>query len=72
MYRHVLITGTTGSGKSRTASIIAKRISEELNIRVVILDWHSEYMYLLNRYKVVDPYSNPLQLFTGDPNDISV
>ncbi|MEM4623701.1 MAG: ATP-binding protein [Desulfurococcaceae archaeon] len=72
LYRHVLITGTTGSGKSRTASIIAKRISEELNIRVVILDWHSEYMYLLNRYKVVDPYSNPLQLFTGDPNDISV
>jgi DNA helicase HerA-like ATPase len=67
-----LITGTTGSGKTRTASTIAKRVTSELNTRVVILDWHSEYSYLLDRYELVDPYSNPLQLFTGDPNDISV
>ena len=37
--RHVLIVGSTGSGKSTTA----KRIAEELRTNVLILDWHGEY-----------------------------
>lgn len=72
MYRHVLITGTTGSGKSHTAALITKRASEKLGLKVVVLDWHGEYTSLLQDYEYIDPYDNPVALFTGDPDDISV
>jgi len=42
-----------------------------LGIPTIILDWHSEYRQLLLDYSVIDPYDTSLQLFTGDPNDIS-
>ena len=42
-----------------------------MGIPTIILDWHSEYRQLLLDYSVIDPYDTSLQLFTGDPNDIS-
>lgn len=72
LFRHILIAGTTGSGKSYTASLIAKRVAEILKIPTVILDWHGEYPGLLSDYGVIDPFGTPLQLFTNDPKDLAV
>ncbi len=71
-FRHILITGTTGSGKSYTASKIADRLSKDLKIPVVIVDWHGEYPRLLSRYTLLSPRELPLQLFTGGPDDLSI
>ena len=46
LYRHVLIVGSTGAGKSHTAARIA-RCASELGVDVVVLDWHGEYSRLL-------------------------
>lgn len=43
--RHALIVGSTGSGKTTTASHIAKELSDYGH--VVVLDWHGEYSRLL-------------------------
>jgi uncharacterized protein len=40
--RHVSVLGMTGSGKSTTAGIIVKQVSE-LGLPILVLDWHSEY-----------------------------
>ncbi|MEM0470571.1 MAG: ATP-binding protein [Desulfurococcaceae archaeon] len=72
IFRHILIAGTTGSGKSYTASVMAKRVVEQLGISTVILDWHGEYAALIPRCTVVDPYKMPLRVFTGDPGDLAV
>ncbi len=45
--RHCIIVGTTGSGKSTTASIIASQLSR-YGI-VVILDWYGEFPRIFNR-----------------------
>lgn len=71
IFKHVLITGTTGSGKSYTASVIAIQVASKLSIGVFILDWHSEYSNTLVNYIYIDPYSTPIQLFTGDQGDLS-
>jgi len=71
-FRHILITGTTGSGKSYTASKIADRLSRDLKIPVAIVDWHGEYQRLLSRYTLLTPRELPLQLFTGEPDDLSI
>lgn len=72
LFRHILVAGTTGSGKSYTASLIAERVVGVLKIPTVILDWHGEYSDLLSDYSAIDPYSTPLQLFTNDPKDLAV
>lgn len=72
IFRHVLIAGTTGSGKSYTASVIASRASAALKLPVVIIDWHGEYDQLLENFELVDPRETPLALFTGDPSDTSI
>ncbi|MEM4717481.1 MAG: ATP-binding protein [Desulfurococcaceae archaeon] len=72
LFKHILITGTTGSGKSYTASVIAIQVASELNINVFILDWHSEYSNILSDHVYLDPYSIPLQIFTDDQSDLSI
>ncbi|MEM4224961.1 MAG: ATP-binding protein [Desulfurococcaceae archaeon] len=72
LYRHILISGTTGSGKSFTASLLAKRVAEKLSIPVIIVDWQGEYSKLLDDYEVINPFETPLELFTGDPSDLSI
>jgi len=72
LFRHVLVTGTTGSGKSHTASKIAERASKELKILVFVVDWHGEYRNMLSQYTLIQPRELPLQLFTGEPGDLSV
>lgn len=72
LYRHVLISGATGSGKSHTASIIAERVSKYLGIPVIIIDWHGEHVNLLEDYSIINPFETPLEIFTGDLRDISI
>lgn len=54
---HVGIFGSTGTGKSTTAAILACRLYRELDWRVVVLDWAGEYTRLLSscRPRVLDP-----------------
>ncbi len=47
--RHVLIVGSTGSGKSTTA----KRLFSQLKTSKVVLDWHGEYSELGKRIDCV-------------------
>jgi len=55
---HIGVFGSTGSGKSTTLSILAKRVSEK-GISVIIMDWTGEYARLLEDlgagYREVDP-----------------
>ncbi|MEM4502625.1 MAG: ATP-binding protein [Ignisphaera sp.] len=58
IFRHIAIVGSTGSGKSTTASIIAEK-SAENGYAVVVLDWHGEYKELI-QLKNSMVYTNPL------------
>ena len=67
---HVVITGTSGAGKSYTASIIAKRFSALSRASIIIFDPHGEYKTIINDSLVFDPlkYSiNPLELYNKSP-----
>jgi energy-coupling factor transporter ATP-binding protein EcfA2 len=57
--KHILIVGATGSGKSTTASIIAREVSRE-GVGVFIADWHGEYKELLRDLDNV-AYANPME-----------
>ncbi|ADM26962.1 protein of unknown function DUF87 [Ignisphaera aggregans DSM 17230] len=57
MLRHIAIVGSTGSGKSTTASIIAEEASKN-GYAVIIIDWHGEYKSLLGVLGNVI-YTNP-------------
>ena len=49
--RHVLIVGSTGSGKTTTAATIVRGINSKFNdkYRIIILDWNGEYAQVLKR-----------------------
>ncbi|MCD6428339.1 MAG: ATP-binding protein [Desulfurococcales archaeon] len=51
--RHCIIVGTTGSGKTTTASTIAAQLSGYG--AVLIMDWYGEYGDLLGGAQVVEP-----------------
>ncbi|RLG85232.1 MAG: hypothetical protein DRO15_07760 [Thermoprotei archaeon] len=59
LFRHIGIFGSTGSGKTTTASIIAYRASLK-GMKVLILDWHGEYTNILKKGK------DKLSIFTLD------
>ncbi len=49
LYRHVMITGSSGSGKTTTAKkIIKSLIDSNFEGRIIILDWHREYHTLVS------------------------
>lgn len=58
--RHILIVGSTGSGKSTTASILADKAAEK-DYAVIIVDWHGEYESLLRHSKSSVVYANLLK-----------
>lgn len=72
LFRHVFITGSTGSGKSYTASIISHRVSHSLGVTTVILDWHGEYPSLIPSGISIDPFETPIHLFTEDPEELGI
>jgi ABC-type antimicrobial peptide transport system ATPase subunit len=61
--KHTLITGVTGSGKSRLAALIVKEICS-IGGHVSILDPHNEYLDLLSKTKNIDIFR-----FTGTTFD---
>ncbi|MEM1629773.1 MAG: helicase HerA-like domain-containing protein [Saccharolobus sp.] len=72
--RHIGIFGSTGSGKTNTAMVIAKQLSSK-EIKVVIFDWHGEYTEVLKDsfmiYDDTNPLKvNPLQLIDFNIEDI--
>ncbi len=61
VFRHVAIVGTTGSGKSTTASVIATEAARN-GYAVIIVDWHGEYASLLTPVRDIEIlYTNPLE-----------
>ncbi|BFI75313.1 hypothetical protein YN1HA_14110 [Sulfurisphaera ohwakuensis] len=51
VFRHIGIFGSTGSGKSNTAAIIADELYKK-GFDVIILDWHGEYKNLLPKFNL--------------------
>jgi DNA helicase HerA-like ATPase len=47
--RHVLIVGSTGSGKTHTAARLAYCLNSYDDATAVILDWHGEYKHILSK-----------------------
>jgi len=79
---HVAIFGSTGSGKSTTASVLSCRIWSKLKVPVVIIDWTGEYEELMrkigcrSKVEVMDPLErgpivDPLRLKIKDVDLIS-
>ncbi len=66
IFRHILIVGSTGSGKTTTASILAEKIAEKEYVAIVI-DWHGEYHFLLQHNKDRAIYTNPLKGVIPEP-----
>jgi DNA helicase HerA-like ATPase len=56
---HAVILGSTGTGKSTTAAVIACRAWKSLGVKVIVLDWTGEYLDLLRGCKprYIDPLS---------------
>ncbi|BCS91949.1 MAG: DNA double-strand break repair helicase HerA [Metallosphaera javensis (ex Sakai et al. 2022)] len=69
--RHIAIFGTTGSGKSTTATLLAKKLIKK-GISITILDWHGEHVGKISTLKVANKESpvriNPLKL--GDIEEV--
>ncbi len=67
---HIIITGTSGSGKSHLASRIALKIASMSNSGIIILDPHGEYRELLRNCLVINAQNasiNPLDLYGKSP-----
>jgi len=65
LFRHVMIVGSTGGGKSTTASIIAASAANE-GFNVIVFDWHGEYLSLIGgrvrNVEVVNPVEKSTDL----------
>ncbi len=60
VYRHIVIVGATGSGKSTTAAVIAVEAARA-GFKVLIVDWHGEYHSILSSVDEIPiVYTNPL------------
>ncbi|QGA54919.1 DUF853 family protein [Sulfolobus sp. E5-1-F] len=71
--RHIGIFGSTGSGKTNTAILLASQLHTR-GVKVIILDWHGEYaQFLKNEFRVYDEETivkiNPLHLIDLDVED---
>lgn len=66
LLRHVVIVGSTGSGKSTTAAILSEK-SAENGYAVVVIDWHGEYENLLQYAKDRVIYTNPMKGLIPEP-----
>ncbi len=64
LYRHILVVGATGSGKTRTTAFIINSLQHAYphKYRIIVLDWHGEYRSLLKKYVYVDPYNAPVNI----------
>lgn len=70
VFRHVMIAGSTGAGKTVTASLIAKRLAHNLGISTYVIDWHGEYGDMIEDAHTVTPENWPVPLFTGKADDL--
>ncbi|MCD6340647.1 MAG: ATP-binding protein [Desulfurococcales archaeon] len=69
--RHCIIVGTTGSGKTTTASTIAAQLSSYG--AVLIMDWYGEYGNLLSGAQVVKPgRSAPIPIPSDEDDMVSI
>jgi len=59
LLRHIAVFGSTGSGKSTTAAVIAAQASMN-GYTVFVIDWHGEYFELLKNLNNV-VYTNPVK-----------
>lgn len=66
--RHIAIVGSTGSGKSTTASILAQEAALN-SYGVVVIDWHGEYASLIGNSDMV-AYTNPVKGTILEPLDM--
>ncbi|MEM1625763.1 MAG: ATP-binding protein [Sulfolobaceae archaeon] len=74
LFRHVSIFGTTGSGKSNTAKVLINEV-KKMGANILVLDWHGEYLDLVNKgFRVYNSNSplriNPLDLVNIDVDDV--
>jgi energy-coupling factor transporter ATP-binding protein EcfA2 len=65
--QHTLLTGTSGSGKSKLLEILIKAVSRKYgdNVRIVVIDPHSEFSKAFEDEKIVDfvhNYVEPLDV----------
>ena len=60
IYRHIAIVGSTGSGKSTTAAVLACEAAKR-GYSVLVIDWHGEYQALLSACRASKEYTNPLK-----------
>jgi hypothetical protein len=79
---HVAVFGSTGSGKSTTASILACETWSKLRVPVIIMDWSGEYNEILKKIgcktkiNLIDPTAqgpivDPLKLGITDSDVVS-
>ena len=68
MFQHVLVVGSTGSGKTYTVSrIVSKAVKRDNELRsVIVFDWHGEYTGLLDVYEYIDPWDLPVNIIGSD------
>ncbi|BCU70586.1 ATP-binding protein [Stygiolobus caldivivus] len=73
VFKHIAIFGATGSGKTNTASVIARELFKK-GFNVIVLDWHGEYKNYLPDFKYYGKDSiiplNPIAYEEQDTEDI--
>lgn len=56
LMHHTLVVGSTGSGKTHTVSVIINELSKRTSeYKVLIIDWHGEYIRLINNTEYLEP-----------------
>ncbi|MEM0355557.1 MAG: DUF87 domain-containing protein [Desulfurococcaceae archaeon] len=68
LVEHVFVTGSTGSGKTRTvAKIVNELNSKKHDLSIIVIDWHDEYSKLVSG-EALSPYSLPVNIIDSkDP-----